>query len=221
MDIIGNLYKKGPLSGGSSFHEVQAFSAFETDAYDGSPSLYLRGNLGWNQTNPAADQWLLTRQVTGENGSEMGAIPTTWQRAAPLANSTYPISIEPVWQIGGATGSIVPTVGASRRLDCYGNWVQNRDAVDTRLINQYLTNTGIAVLLNTEADAGGLPTIASGTACTDTDADGMPDLWELATFGNLSQTASGDANGNGYTNIEEYLNGPPPPPGAPRNLKVK
>ncbi len=37
----------------------------------------------------------------------------------------------------------------------------------------------------------------------DSDADGLPDAWELAFFGNLSQTASGDADGDGLSNTFE------------------
>ena len=39
---------------------------------------------------------------------------------------------------------------------------------------------------------------------TDTDSDGMDDRWEIYYFGNLSQGASGDADGDGSTNIQEY-----------------
>ena len=35
----------------------------------------------------------------------------------------------------------------------------------------------------------------------------MADLWENNTFGNLTRIANGDEDGDGYTNIEEFLNG--------------
>ncbi|WP_419211087.1 Ig-like domain-containing protein [Maribacter sp. X9] len=40
----------------------------------------------------------------------------------------------------------------------------------------------------------------------DTDNDGMADAWEIKTFGNLSQSYRGDFDGDGYENIEEYMN---------------
>jgi hypothetical protein len=42
----------------------------------------------------------------------------------------------------------------------------------------------------------------------DSDLDGMPDSWETARGLNPSNAsdASGDRNGDGYTNIEEYIN---------------
>ena len=82
--------------------------------------------------------------MSGENISpEIGPIPAAWRRSTPLANSAHPIIAEPVANI---EGSILPIVGASRRLDCNGNWVANRDSVDTRIVSQYTNNTGTSVL---------------------------------------------------------------------------
>ncbi|RPI79749.1 MAG: hypothetical protein EHM45_01690 [Desulfobacteraceae bacterium] len=39
----------------------------------------------------------------------------------------------------------------------------------------------------------------------DSDHDGMLDRWESLTFGNLSQTANGDYDGDGISNLDEYL----------------
>jgi hypothetical protein len=44
----------------------------------------------------------------------------------------------------------------------------------------------------------------------DSDGDGMPDAWERKYFGNLAQTASGDFEGDGITNLQEYQNGTDP-----------
>ena len=60
----------------------------------------------------------------------------------------------------------------------------------------------------------------------DTDADGLPDNWEIQYFGNLNQTASGDPDGDGLTNLLEYQQGRNPTksalsdPGDFVNLKV-
>ena len=45
---------------------------------------------------------------------------------------------------------------------------------------------------------------------TDTDADGLPDDWETAHFGNLDQTAGGDFDSDGLTNLQEYTAGSDP-----------
>jgi autotransporter-associated beta strand protein len=39
---------------------------------------------------------------------------------------------------------------------------------------------------------------------TDSDGDGIPNDWEMFYFGNLTQTASGDADGDGVNNLNEY-----------------
>ena len=202
VDVIGNINKKGPLSG--TYHEVHAQDN-PGDAPIGSPSLYLSGNIGWNQTNSSGDQWLLANKVVTYNGPSAGAIPSAWRRTTPLANTAYPIIAEPV---GNLAANLLPTVGASRRLTCDGAWVSNRDSVDTRLVNQYNTNTGNNFIVASETQVGGFPTIANGTPCTDTDHDSMPDAWETAR--GLNPNNAADRNtiaSNGYTNLENYLSG--------------
>jgi hypothetical protein len=44
----------------------------------------------------------------------------------------------------------------------------------------------------------------------DTDGDGLPDSWETEQFGSLNATASADADGDGTTNMMEYLAGTNP-----------
>jgi hypothetical protein len=44
----------------------------------------------------------------------------------------------------------------------------------------------------------------------DTDGDGMPDWWETAHFGSLAQTAAGDFDGDGESNLDEFLDATDP-----------
>ena len=44
----------------------------------------------------------------------------------------------------------------------------------------------------------------------DTDADGLPDSWEILKFGNLTQTATDDFDGDGLTNAQEFAIGTNP-----------
>ena len=55
---------------------------------------------------------------------------------------------------------------------------------------------------------GGYPEY-HGTPYVDSDGDGMPDEWEIANGLNPNDPsdANGDVNGDGYTNIEKYING--------------
>jgi autotransporter-associated beta strand protein len=48
----------------------------------------------------------------------------------------------------------------------------------------------------------------------DSDEDGLPDTWELANFGNLAQTATGDRDNDGTSNLVEYRLGLNPTNGS-------
>ena len=50
------------------------------------------------------------------------------------------------------------------------------------------------------SESSGVLSVVSG----DGDSDGLPDLWELSTFGNLNQTGTGDADSDYGTNLAEY-----------------
>ncbi|MBQ9357319.1 MAG: polysaccharide lyase [Prevotella sp.] len=58
---------------------------------------------------------------------------------------------------------------------------------------------------------GGYPEYRAWQPYVDTDQDGMPDEWELANGLNPNDPAdaNGDLNGDGYTNIEKYINAIP------------
>jgi hypothetical protein len=44
----------------------------------------------------------------------------------------------------------------------------------------------------------------------DSDADGLPDTWEMAWFGTLARNGTGDFDGDGQTDSQEYLAGTSP-----------
>lgn len=50
----------------------------------------------------------------------------------------------------------------------------------------------------------------------DSDVDGMPDWWEVNYFRDLTATADQDPDGDGYTNIEEYVRATSPLDADPR-----
>ena len=47
-------------------------------------------------------------------------------------------------------------------------------------------------------------------AVLDSDLDGIPDWWEMKFFNGLSETASSDPDGDGYSNLEELAHGTDP-----------
>ena len=82
-----------------------------------------------------------------------------------------------------------------------------RDAVDKRIVNQVKSGTGQNDIAS-PASVGGWPSIAMGSAYPDQDKDGMDDNWEKAVGldPNKADDRNGDRNGDGYTNLEEFLN---------------
>ena len=63
-------------------------------------------------------------------------------------------------------------------------------------------------IITDPSQMGGYPEY-KGKPRKDSDGDGMPDDWEIANGLNPNDPsdANGDINGDGYTNIEKYING--------------
>ena len=213
VDIIGNKYKMGPstpVSGYSSYEVWVRDRGWQSpdDGCQGLASIYIRGNIGPHQDDPNGDNWGMLLE-TDRVHTPLGYPPdrATHERFEPMTGSTHPITVHPVSDL---ENMILADVGASRRLDENGNWVSNRDAVDERLINEYINGTG--QIPNDENAVGGYPTIDPGTPYQDWDHDGMPDQWENQHGLEPGDDSDGpkDADGDGYTNIEEFLNGTDP-----------
>jgi len=204
VDVIGNLYKAGPLTSGAQPYEINLYDGAGTyPGFTGTPSAYMLSNKGPSQPNSSGDQWAMAAQITSYQGNPVGPIPTSWRRGKPMPTQQYPITVD---DVNTLENILLPTVGASQRLDCNGNWVFNRDAVDARLISEYKAGTGI--IPTSETQVGGFPTIDPGTACPDSDHDGIPDAWEIANGLNPKDPSDGrKLNPDGYTNLEHFLNG--------------
>jgi hypothetical protein len=219
-DFIGNLYKAGPLTTQSVCYSTvvggricqgppQKYEIHISDGSGGAaptvgpPSVYMSGNKGPNQPNSAGDQWAMANMITCYQCDPAGPVPSSWRRSTPMPAQQYPITAD---DVNNLENVLFPTVGASQRVDCSGNWVLNRDAVDARLINEYKAGTGI--IPGSENDVGGFPSIDPGTACVDSDHDGIPDAWEIAHGLNPKDPSDGrKLNRDGYTNLEHFLNG--------------
>jgi hypothetical protein len=89
---------------------------------------------------------------------------------------------------------VLPSAGAK---------LPTRDIIDSRIMDDIINGTGTV-----GQDQNNWPTLAVGTASVDTDHDGMPDDWETthSLNPNNSSDRNSDANNNGYTAVEEYLN---------------
>jgi len=92
-----------------------------------------------------------------------------------------------------------------------------RDAVDRRIIEEIRTGTatfgetykgGGKGIIDSQQAVGGWPELRSQPAPSDTDHDGLPDDWERNHGLDMNNPADGasDSDGDGYTNLEAYLN---------------
>jgi pectate lyase len=97
------------------------------------------------------------------------------------------------------------TVALQRVLAQAGALPWRRDAADVRVTSNVRNGTGL--IIDRTLQVGGWPTLQAVTPPRDTDQDGLPDYWEQAVGLNpLNQDNNGDVNGDGYTNLEDYLN---------------
>jgi len=82
----------------------------------------------------------------------------------------------------------------------------SRDADDKRVIKGIRDRTNRRI--DSQEEVGGWPELKSEPAPQDTDQDGMPDRWEKANKldPRNPKDRNGDLDGDGYTNLEEYLN---------------
>lgn len=95
--------------------------------------------------------------------------------------------------------------GYEHVLSFAGATVPARDEVDAALMEAIRTQTGKKIQDERELQVGaeGYGELKAGTAPADSDGDGMPDAWEQARG---VDDPNADDDGDGYTNLEEYLN---------------
>jgi hypothetical protein len=144
------------------------------------------------------------------NGSDLGW--AAFQVSTPITDQTL-TQMASAFPTASVTTQAAPDA-YTQVVNHVGNYWWNRDAIDSRIINNVKTNTGpLDGLGATGPNAGELaamlatPTV-SRPAGFDTDGDGMPDTWELQRGLNPNSAADGklDYDSDLYTNVEEYIN---------------
>jgi Abnormal spindle-like microcephaly-assoc'd, ASPM-SPD-2-Hydin len=212
-DIIGNKYVAGNMNVGDNDghpHPLEFTSVQSTDdtsqSMGGAPSVYLQGNIGPQLSDPNGDQTVLTAQVPGEGMSENGSVSSGWFRGGPLPSATFPIVAD---SATGLDAKLIPLVGNSQQLNCDGTWSSRRQAEDAAMIAEYQNRTPGSLW---SAPSGySTAAVANGTACTESMHDGIPDQWKSKYNLNLSDaTLHNKTAPNGYTYLENYLNGTDP-----------
>ncbi len=185
QNLIANYYKYGPATRATKDRIVEP--------YDGSGKWYVADNFVFGFPEITANNWA---------GGVQG---TFWRQArveaphdfAPVITHTAEQAFELVLANAGA---ILP----------------KRDAIDARIIEEVRIGTATyggtwgsgSGIIDSQAEVGGWPTLLSAPAPQDSDLDGMADEWErshgLDPFN--PNDRNGDLNGDGYTNLEKYLN---------------
>jgi hypothetical protein len=146
---------------------------------------YFNGN--WMEGNSPKDPWNLV-EFTGFTQAQKDAY-----------KQSVPIPVAPVAEEDASKAYM-------RVLADAGTAFPARDAVDKRVVDSVAKKTG--AIINHIDEVGGYPVMESSTPPVDSDHDGMPDKWELAVGLNPSDAndARSDRDGDGYINIEEYIN---------------
>jgi hypothetical protein len=122
--------------------------------------------------------------------------------AKPANRMNAPFPVEPV-----STESAKDAFEAVLRVA--GATLPGRDAVDRRVVAQVRNGTG--GLIDSQKQVGGWPALESREAPADADNDGMADAWErLHRLDVAAADHNGDEDRDGYTNLEEHLNGTDP-----------
>jgi hypothetical protein len=202
-NFIGNFYLAGPggdnPSGGTSTAVTTASGG--TAIFSGSDAtntkVFHSGNLkDVNKDGDAGDGTALANSDFGSSAFQGAAYTQTPYYGAAETAAT----------------------ALTRVLDHAGARWWSRAAVDARLVSDTRAGTGKIMAwaddpFNTSTSEGtewrslvATPTV-SRPAGFDTDNDGMPDAWE--TMNGLNPNAAdnnGDADADGYTNLEEYIN---------------
>ena len=210
VNMVANYFKPGPATrpGERTYRIINPYSSGSDDGFG---KWYVADNVVHGNTAVTADNWDGGVQPQGGSSHIAGLKLSQPFESIPINQQTAE----------EAYSSVLESVGAS---------LPKRDAVDARIIdetrNGYATYEGETFknkarvpdkskkcgIIDSQRDVGGWPELKSLPAPLDSDTDGMPDAWE-ERYGldpRDASNASKDTDNDGYTNIEEYLNGTDP-----------
>ena len=231
VNIVNNYYKPGPGTAKRSTTIQQRIASINirTTEYTkhgtASPNqwdvmwhvwgkFYVNGNVNSKHSNVTLDNWTygIYNQIdaNGNDGTYTQLTKDTMRLSQPVVfHQVTTHSAEQAYE------RVLDYAGASLHRD----WVDQLMASDTRQGVASFTgkangdNPGIIDSQedNRPADAPAdwqpWPVLNSDPCPTDTDQDGMPDEWENANGLNPNDKADGACDsGNGYTNLEVYMN---------------
>ena len=191
VNIINNYYKPGPAAP-AELKFVHA--SYQKENSKGTGQWFAEGNI------MEGDKSLTKKNSRGIDLAEAGFPKNA------ITEKPFVISVElPEQTAQAAYEEVLKHAGAS---------FPKRDAVDERVVNETRTGTAIGRgvygkpgIIDSPSAVGGWPQYKTMAAPTDTDKDGMPDVWEIKN--GLDSNDANDRNKvgtDGYTMLEKYLN---------------
>jgi pectate lyase len=193
INVVANYFKSGPAAHGNAGHQIcRPEKRFWGKPEDVWGKWYIADNYVQADAKVTADNWLGVKVDPN---------------AAQIVRSAEPFAAPAIVQQDAAAAYDLVLAGAGATLP-------TRDAVDKRVADMVRSGKpakGNGIIKDPN-DVGGWPKYATGQAPIDSDHDGMPDAWEKK-FGlnpNDPADAALDKDGDGYTNVEECLNGTDP-----------
>lgn len=204
VDIVNNVVYN------SGFGENSFAPTHVRGDYGLSPVNYI-GNYFKPGVNSGSSDWFIdTKNEPVEIYIESNVIPhqvmhpesLEWVIANPHpAAKVTQTSARKAYQL------VLAEAGASRGLNNDRTFFRRRDDVDQRIVEDVKKGTG--KIIDEPSEVGGWSELLSGTPYRDTDHDGMADKFENLYGFKAKNPADGteDADGDGYTNLEEFLNG--------------
>ena len=205
INVINNYYKPGPAANDNMRFVIARIEQrdqyspgrrFEPgEWYSGAPKRpgkwFVAGNYFEGSPEVTANNW---RGMRGPE--EIARVNTPFEG--------WPVNQETAQD---AYASVLAKAGAT---------LPRRDPVDERVVETVRTGRVITEkgIVNRPEDVGGFPeySFSEDDVPVDTDGDGMPDEWERRHDLNPVDVSDGavDADEDGYTNVEEFLNGTNP-----------
>ncbi|MFC1481736.1 LamG-like jellyroll fold domain-containing protein [Candidatus Neomarinimicrobiota bacterium] len=187
-NLIKNYYKSGPATK-TDYRVAEAYQ----DAYNGFGRWYIDGNYVDGYPDVTADNW---------NGGVAGGAERDIRAYEPFDYSPV-VTHTPE----NAYELVLADVGASLKRDIHDTRIAEEARTGTATYGgeSYGAGTGI---IDSQEDVGGYPTLNTYDIITDDDHDGMADDWEAGMGLSASdpEDRNEDLDGDGFTNLEEYLN---------------
>ncbi len=218
LNIINNNFKPGPITpkGEAISHRIVKMESGREPAYKNTyGKAYVHGNKVWGSPAVTADNWAGGVQIGGHSDTDGRTEELRAERPFSMPHATIMGADE-------AYDFVLENAGAT---------LPRRDAVDARVIRSVKSGKAIYArdarpceplyvkrrlpadsykqgIITNPQQVGGLPEY-KGKPYADSDNDGMPDVWENRYGLNPHDPsdAGQDCNGDGYTNIEKYING--------------